>query len=128
MTIKGWIAIAVPVVAVAAWSSTSTMLAAPPPGFTEITPGASGVSASTNDGNVPANAVDNNLATRWSGSGNGASLTLDLGAPKTVGLVTIAWYKGNTRKARFDLQVSLDKVAWTNVVTGGLSGGTTTAE
>ena len=47
---------------------------------TEITPAASAVTANTNDGNVPANAVDNNLGTRWSGNGDGAWLQLDLGS------------------------------------------------
>ena len=32
----------------------------------EITPGAAAVSASTSDTNLPGNAVDNDLGTRWS--------------------------------------------------------------
>ena len=94
----------------------------------EITPGASGVSASTNDGNVPANAVDNKLSTRWSGSGDGAWLKLNLGAPQPVGHVAIAWYKGNARVATFDIEVSTDNTDWTPVLTGAKSGGTSTAE
>jgi hypothetical protein len=45
----------------------------------EITPPPAGATASTNDGNVAGNAVDNNITTRWSGFGDGAWLELDLG-------------------------------------------------
>src|SRR5687768_11241894 len=63
--------------------------------YVEITPGASAASASTSDTNVPGNAVDNNLATRWSGFGDGAWIRLDLGAVRTVSRVGIATYQGN---------------------------------
>jgi hypothetical protein len=113
---------------------TSTATATPRPtptatgGFIEVTPSGSAVTASTSDGNVPANAVDDNLGTRWSGNGNGAWLKLDLGSSKTVAYVTIAWYLGNTRTNRFDVQVSNDNATWSNVVTGATSGGAMTAE
>lgn len=96
----------------------------------EITPTGSGASASTNDGNVPANAVDNNLGTRWSGSGNGAWLQLNLGSVKTVGYVKIAFYKGNERTSSFDIMVSSNGSVWTNVRTSGsfTSNGNSTAE
>jgi polygalacturonase len=92
----------------------------------EITPVA--VSASTNDGNVAANAVDNNLGTRWSGNGDGAWLRLDLGAPQLIGSVKIAWFNGNTRVSRFDLQVSDDGSNWAPLLIGAQSAGNTTAE
>src|SRR5216110_1969717 len=79
---------------------------------TEITPPASAVTASTNDGNLAANAVDNNLATRWSGNGDGAWLQLDLGSVQPLGLVKIAFFSGNTRRSRFDLQVATVSGAW----------------
>src|SRR4051794_15113509 len=44
----------------------------------------SSITASTDDGNLPSNAIDGNLATRWSGLGVGAYLTADLGSPRTV--------------------------------------------
>jgi hypothetical protein len=81
----------------------------------EITPGASGASASTNDGNGAANAVDNNLSTRWSGSGNNASLTLNLGSPQLVGYVKIAFFKGNARTSSFELQLSTNGSVWNPV-------------
>ena len=94
----------------------------------EITPGASGVAASTSDANLPANAVDNNLATRWSGNGDGAWLRLDLGTERTVSHVGIGWYNGNTRTSRFDLQTSTDGTTWLSALTGITSSGATTLE
>jgi hypothetical protein len=95
----------------------------PEPGFVKLTPVA--VSASVNDGNVPANAIDGNLATRWSGNGEGASLTLDLGSEQTVGFVKLAVYQGNGRQNRFDLQVSSDGASWSNVLTNATTSTTT---
>jgi hypothetical protein len=94
----------------------------------EVTPGGSGVTASTSDTNVPPNTVDNNLSTRWSGNGDGAWLRFDLGSIQPVEDVRIAVYQGNTRQNRFDVQVSSDNVAWTNALTGAATTGTTTAE
>jgi len=107
---------------------TPTPTATPAGGYVEVTPAGSAVTASTNDGNVPANTVDNNLATRWSGCGEGAWIQYDLGTTRTVGHVRVGFYQGNARQARFDLQVSSGNGVWTNVVTGGLSSGTTTNE
>lgn len=108
---------------------TPTPTATPTPaGSGEITPGAGGVTASTHDGNVPANVVDGSLATRWSANGDGAWLRLDLGSARAVSRVAIAWYVGNTRTSRFDLQTSADGASWQNVLTGATSSGTTTQE
>jgi F5/8 type C domain-containing protein len=92
-----------------------------------VTPGASGVTASTSDTNVPANTVDNNLATRWSGNGDGAWIQYDLGSTRTVTHVKVAVYNGNARRNTFDLQVSTGGGVWTTVWSGQNSG-TTTAE
>ena len=108
--------------------ATPTATPTPAGGGVEITPGASAVTASTNDGNVPGNAVDNSLATRWSGWGDGAWLKLDLGSTRSVGSVKIAWYNGNARVSSFDLQTSNDNVSWTDVLMNAQSGGTSTAE
>ena len=99
-----------------------------PGAFVEITPAGSAVTASTHDGNLPANTVDNSLTTRWSANGDGQWIRYDLGSVRTVAHVTIAVYNGNSRQNRFDLQVSNDNVNWTTVLTGGLTSGTTTAE
>jgi len=93
----------------------------------EVTPDASGVTASANDGNVPANTVDNDLTTRWSASGDGQWIRYDLGATRTITQVAIAVYKGDTRHNRFDLQVSGDGSSW-QTVWSGQSSGTTTAQ
>jgi chitinase len=100
----------------------------PPSGDVEVTPGSGSVTASTNDGNVPGNTVDNSWSTRWSANGDGQWIKFDLGTTRTVTRVRIAVYSGNVRQARFDLQTSTDNATWTNVITGGLSSGTTTAE
>jgi hypothetical protein len=105
---------------------TPTSTAIPTP--TEITPRAAAVMASTNDGNIPGNTVDNSLNTRWSASGNGAWIRYDLGTLRRVTYVTIAVYRGNERKNRFDLQVSRDGANWTNVLTGATTDGMTRAE
>ena len=94
----------------------------------EVTPAASAVTASTNDGNTPGNTVDNNLGTRWSAVGDGHWIKYDLASPQPVSRVRIAVYNGTSRQNRFDLQVSMDNVNWTNVHTNILSSGTTTQE
>ena len=95
--------------------------------YVEVTPPASGVTASTQDVNVPGNTVDNDLATRWSANGDGAWIKYDLGTTRTVGHVRIAVYSGNARRNRFDLQTSTDNLSW-STIWAGESSGTTTAE
>jgi hypothetical protein len=93
----------------------------------EITPAASAVTASTQDTNVAGNAVDNDLATRWSGNGDGAWLRLDLGSVQAISHVSVAVYQGNTRRNRFDIQTAGDDQVFTTAWSGE-SSGTTTAE
>jgi hypothetical protein len=95
--------------------------------YVEVTPGAGGVTASTHDGNVPANTVDNNLGTRWSASGDGQWIAYDLGSVRTVGYAAIAVYQGNQRRNVFDLQTSSNGTSWTTIWSAE-SSGTTTAE
>lgn len=83
--------------------------------------------ASADDGNVAANAIDNDLNTRWSASGDGQWIQLCLGSTATVNGVEIAFYKGDTRRSLFDVQVSTDAVTWTNAATGLQSSGTSLA-
>jgi hypothetical protein len=49
------------------------------------------VTASADDGNVPANAVDDSLSTRWSAQGDGQWIRFDLGSQATTKSVRIAW-------------------------------------
>src|SRR6185436_17263402 len=92
----------------------------------EIPPAA--ISASTNDGNVPANAVDGSLATRWSANGDGQWLRLDLGGEHMVTQVAVAAYRGTERRNRFDLQVSGDGTTWVTVTANAQTSGTSDAE
>src|SRR5205814_6188988 len=85
------------------------------------------ITASGNDGNLPANTVDGNLGTRWSSSGDGQWITYDLGSNRKIGYIMLAVYQGDTRKNKFDLQVSTDNTNWTTVWSGA-SNGLTTAE
>ncbi len=84
-----------------------------------------GVTASAHDGNVPANTLDGNLATRWSAQGDGAWIQFDLGAPATIGSVSVAWHQGDSRRQTFDVQLSGDGSAWTTVLSRAVSSGTT---
>jgi hypothetical protein len=88
----------------------------------------SGVAAKGNDGNVPANVLDNNLSTRWSNLGKGSWITLDLGQNKVVCNVDIAWYKGNERSSSFLISVSVDGVVFKDVFSGKSNGATTQPE
>ena len=87
-------------------------------------PNCTPVTASSDDGNVAANAVDNDLNTRWSATGNGQWIQFCLGSTATVTGVDIAFYKGDARRALFDVLVSTDGNNWTNAATGLQSSGT----
>ena len=89
----------------------------------------SAVTASTHDGNVPANTVDGSLSTRWSASGDGQWIQYDLGSTgNTVSYVKVAWYKGNERTSVFDVLVSNNGTSWTTVLPGVSSGNTLALE
>ncbi|MBV7532102.1 cellulase family glycosylhydrolase [Chitinophaga sp. sic0106] len=96
------------------------------PGGT-TTPTCTPVTASSDDGNVAANVLDNNLNTRWSASGDGQYLQFCLNDTASVSGVKIAFYNGNTRTSSFDVQVSLNGSTWTNAATNRTSSGTSTA-
>jgi hypothetical protein len=84
-----------------------------------------GVVASADDGNVAANTLDNNLSTRWSAEGDGVWIQYDLGSAQTVGSVSIAWHKGDTRRDTFDVRLSNDATTWTTVLSRKTSSGNT---
>lgn len=87
------------------------------------------VSASASEGTfVPQNTIDNNLSTRWQADGNGQWIQYDLGAYRYFATVGIAWYRGDARRATFDIQVSQDGLAWTTVRTATSNGATTKEE
>ncbi|WP_197479979.1 CBM96 family carbohydrate-binding protein [Paenibacillus swuensis] len=87
----------------------------------------SSVTASSHDGNIPQNTVDNSLATRWSAEGE-QWIQYDLGQEMPVAGASVAWYNGNARSSKFDLQVSSDGSVWRNVYAGQSSGVTANPE
>jgi hypothetical protein len=93
--------------------------------YVEVTPGPGGVTASTHDGNVPANTVDNNLNTRWSAEGDNQWIAYDLGSARTVGYLRLAVYQGNQRRNVFDIQTSGNGSSWTTIWSAESSGTTT---
>lgn len=80
--------------------------------------------ASGDDGNVAANVLDNNLATRWSASGDGQWIQFCLSDTFSITGVQIAFYSGNTRTSTFDVLVGNDGVNWTTASAGRVSSGT----
>ncbi|MCU6711254.1 DNRLRE domain-containing protein [Paenibacillus sp. J5C_2022] len=81
------------------------------------------VSASSHDGNVPANTIDGDLSTRWSSLGSGEWIQYDLGSLQTIETISIAWFRGTERRGYFDAAVSQDGVEWTTVIANGVSSG-----
>lgn len=109
---------------------TAALLTVPTPAsaaYVQITPPASNVTASTNDGNLPGNVVDDNYTSRWSGFGDGAWLQLDLGSSKLVSHIKVAVHYGTSRKNDFELQV-FNGSSWVTVFDGRSSGTTTGLE
>jgi unsaturated chondroitin disaccharide hydrolase len=95
-----------------------------PPPPAEVNLAVKAVTASSHDGNMPQNTLDNNLSTRWSANGDGQWIRFDLGTTKTVSQVAVAWYQGNVRRATFTLQTSTDNTTWTTRQVGQSSGTT----
>ncbi|MEV8376003.1 discoidin domain-containing protein [Kribbella sp. NPDC056861] len=94
------------------------------PGCTTAPPIANATASTAEDVNPATNAVDNNLSTRWSGYGEGAALTLDLGAAQSLCGVKVAWYKGDQRWNDHTIYTSTDGTTYTKVWAGRSSGGT----
>jgi len=81
-------------------------------------PSSGGVTASSDDGNVPENTLDNNLGTRWSALGDGQWIQYDLGGQKVVDSVDIAFYKGDQRRTTVDIQISNNASSWQTLWSG----------
>ena len=88
----------------------------------------SSIFANGNDGNVPSNAIDGNLNTRWSREGVRSYITVDLGSAKTVCGVNVAWYQGNTRRNNFVLSLSTNGSTFRSMLSGQSSGMTNDRE
>jgi hypothetical protein len=83
------------------------------------------ISAIGHDGNVPANVLDGDPATRWSHLGAGSWIQLDYGAEVDFCAVEVAWYRGDVRRARYRVLVSGDGASFEEIASG-TSGGTST--
>ena len=83
-----------------------------------------GVSASTHDGNRAENTLDNNLSSRWSARGDGQWIQYDLGDHYSIAEVAIAFFRGDVRRADFEILVSSDANTWNRVFSGQSSGTT----
>ena len=79
-------------------------------------------------GNQANNVIDNNINQRWAARGLGSFIQADLGSIKTICSLGIAWYKGDARHYNFDISVSKDGNAYTNVFSGTSSGQTSQME
>jgi hypothetical protein len=88
----------------------------------------SNATANGDDGNHAANAIDNNVNTRWSNLGVGSWIQTDLGVQNTVCNVDIAWYNENVRQNDLIISVSNDGSTFTKVFTGKGTGTTLSPE
>jgi hypothetical protein len=81
--------------------------------------------ASDDDGNVPANAIDGKLDTRWSAFGKGQDITLFLDTAKPIDKIKIAWYQGDKRSNSFEIKVATADASgpYTSVKTGNSTKG-----
>jgi len=80
------------------------------------------VKASGNDGNLPANVLDNNLSTRWSNQGIGSWIVADLGSLQELCGTAIGWYQGDSRVNHFVVQGSADAKSYADLFKGDSSG------
>ncbi len=76
--------------------------------------------------NPPAHIIDNDLSTRFAidGYDGSAYFVIDLGTSRCLRQCSIAFYNGQSRKNKFNLAVSEDKVNWTTVFDGFTTGTT----
>lgn len=80
------------------------------------------VTASSHDGNVPENVLDNDTRTRWSAQGDGEWLMADLGQTQIIDRILLSFHKGTQRVAFFDIEISEDGAGWVQVLRGQSSG------
>lgn len=81
-----------------------------------------GATASSNDGNVPANVLDGDVATRWSAYGSGQWLQVVLATPQPVHAVSVTWLAGAARSARFRIDTWTSTRGWIPAVTAATTG------
>ena len=74
--------------------------------------------------NVPTNAIDNNLNTRWSNFGKGSWITFDLAKIQKISHVDVAWFRGDIRVTNFAISASTDGASFRQVLSADSSGET----
>lgn len=77
----------------------------------------------TQEENPPKNSIDNDYSTRFSGATPNWAM-YDLGYSQKVDCVAMAFYSGSTRQSEIRIEVSDDKINWTEVFSGHSSGTT----
>lgn len=75
-------------------------------------------SSEQNSTNSAIRVTDGDPETRWSAQGNGEWISFDLGSNQEVDSVNIAFYRGDTRLADIEIQVSIDNSNWTTLFSG----------
>ncbi|MDP3881763.1 MAG: discoidin domain-containing protein, partial [Nanoarchaeota archaeon] len=86
------------------------------------------VTASSHDGNVPQNTLDNDVETRWSAKGKGQWITYKLPETKKVKEIMISFHRGDSRIQYFKVFTSLDGKKWTKAYSGKSNGDTNAAQ
>ena len=73
-------------------------------------------------------AVDKDLNTRWANQALGSFIQLDLGQPKVLCDIYIAWYRGDERAYNFVISTSNDGVTFKDIAKAKSTGQTTSIE
>lgn len=68
------------------------------------------------------NTLDGDPETRWTANGTNQWLVYDLGKPRTLKGMAFIWGSGESRKAFYEIQLSLDATNWNAVFSGASSG------
>ncbi|HAI13725.1 MAG TPA: hypothetical protein DCM28_18610 [Phycisphaerales bacterium] len=85
------------------------------------------ITASSDDGNTPAESQDDSYNTRWAADGLGQWIEYALNAPAIMTKAKIAWHDGDLRQAYFTIQTSMDAIYWTTVLPNQTSSGTSSS-
>ena len=83
-----------------------------------------GLFATSDDGNVAENTIDNDLATRWSANGDGQYIEYDLGQSYDLYEINAAFFKGNQRQAFYQLYTSTNGSDFQLIIDSSSSGST----
>ncbi|MEM8485673.1 MAG: Ig-like domain-containing protein [Bacteroidota bacterium] len=84
------------------------------------------IASDSREGASPDNTLDGQFNTRWAAHGEGQWIQYSLSSSATVSSVELAWARGDTRVAYFDIAVSEDAADWTTVAENMESSGATT--